>query len=69
MTRDPKCAATEGTGLTAMTNLPPSLLCKRTGLAAGLDETCPCDACFWVRVYEDYFREVEREEAEPDDAP
>jgi len=62
MTRDPKCAATEGTGLTAMTNLPPSLLCKRTGLAAGTEGSCgQCDSCLWVAAMEQDLRQGEED--------
>ena len=42
--------------------LPPSLICDRTGLAAGLTD-CTCDACLWVRALEEDFAE---KEAEPD---
>ncbi len=46
--------------------LPPSLLCKRTGEPAGLDETCPCEACRWMRLAEKDFRRNEREEVPSD---
>ena len=44
--------------------LPPSLLCKRTGLAAGTEGSCgQCDSCLWVAAMEADF--VERE-GDPD---
>ena len=42
-------------------DLPPALVCKRTGEPAGLTD-CPCDACLWVAALEADF---EREEDEP----
>lgn len=44
--------------------VPASLLCKRTGLAAGT-EYCTCDVCLHVAAMEQTFRE---EEEEPDDS-
>ena len=41
-------------------DLPPSLVCHRTGLAAGLTD-CTCDACLWVRAQETEFIETERD--------
>ena len=44
-------------------DLPPALLCHRTGLAAGTSDGCgACDSCLWVAAMEADF---EREEDEP----
>lgn len=44
-------------------DLPPSLLCKRTGLAAGTED-CTCDVCLHMAAMEQAFLE---EEEEPDE--
>ena len=47
-------------------DLPPSLLCHRTGLAAGTDGSCGrCDSCLYIAALES--ADFEGEERNPDD--
>lgn len=58
MSRNPTFTETPATDLEReAANLPPSLLCKRTGLAAGTED-CTCDACLYMAAMEtDFLRE------------
>lgn len=53
-----RSTAMPATASAETTNVPPSLLCKRTGEAAGLT-ACTCDACLWVQAMERDFAEEE----------
>ena len=57
------CEASHQSSRLETHDLPPTLLCKRTGLAAGTEE-CTCDACLWVAALEADFLENQEEDCD-----